>query len=323
MENEKISVVVPVYKVEAYLSKCINSIINQTYKNLEIILVDDGSPDRCGEICDDFSKKDERIKVIHQDNEGLSGARNSGYRISTGKYIMFIDSDDWLNLDMIEFLYEKIKEHDADVAICGFRIVDEDGNIVSSVHDDGSEILVDSKEAVRLVVKDKKINSFTWDKLYRRNLWEDISFPRGRYTQDMFVMYKVLEKAGSTIIANVPKYNYLQRSTSIQGSRGHKNDLDQFDMYVEQEKYLISRYPDLSDVLYEHIAVFGIGIYQRFSADDKLTETEKEGKQRIRNNLIAYAGKIKTLGNRKYNLHLFMIKYFDPLYRRYSKLKVR
>ena len=124
-KNDLISVIVPVYKVEQYLNECIKSIINQTYKNLEIILVNDGSPDDCGKMCDIWAKKDNRIKVIHKKNGGLSDARNCGIDIANGKYIQFVDSDDLLELDMIDFLYTNIQKYNCDISICSNYIFDE------------------------------------------------------------------------------------------------------------------------------------------------------------------------------------------------------
>ena len=119
--EELISVIIPVYKVEKYLKRCVESVQKQTFKNLEIILIDDGSPDSCGEMCDEMSKMDSRIKVVHKNNGGLSDARNAGIEIASGKYVVFVDSDDWLDLDMIDLLYRILKQYDADFAECSYR----------------------------------------------------------------------------------------------------------------------------------------------------------------------------------------------------------
>ena len=130
--NDLISVILPIYKVEKYLKKCIESILTQTYKNLDIILVDDGSPDKCGEIIEEFRKKDKRIRTIHQNNGGLSAARNNGIKIANGKYIVCIDSDDWIEKDMIEVLYKNIVNTNSDISICEFIEEDEYGKILSN-----------------------------------------------------------------------------------------------------------------------------------------------------------------------------------------------
>ena len=118
VDGERISVIVPVYKVEPYLRKCLDSIVNQTYRNLEIILVDDGSPDNCGRICDEYAERDKRIRVIHQKNGGVSSARNEGLKIASGDWIGWVDSDDWIEPDMFEYLLENAKKSKADIAVC-------------------------------------------------------------------------------------------------------------------------------------------------------------------------------------------------------------
>lgn len=132
--NPLITVVVPIYKVEAYLDECVQSILKQTYSNLEIILVDDGSPDRCGEMCDVYAEKDARVKVIHQKNKGLSGARNSAIDIATGEYITFVDSDDYLKEDMVEVLYHEVLQYDAEIATAAFESFFEDESRMSNPH---------------------------------------------------------------------------------------------------------------------------------------------------------------------------------------------
>lgn len=133
MKEDLISIIVPVYKVENYLSKCLDSMICQTYKNIEIILVDDGSPDNSGKICDDYAKKDSRIKVIHKENGGLSDARNAGLKIATGKYIGFVDSDDYISVEMYEKLYNQAKKEDADIACCNYYRVKMEKNLIKEL----------------------------------------------------------------------------------------------------------------------------------------------------------------------------------------------
>ena len=129
-EKPLISVIVPIYKVEKYLNKCVKSIINQTYKNLEIILVDDGSPDNCGKICDKLAERDDRIRIIHKKNGGLSSARNAGIEIANGEYIGFVDSDDYIDNDMFETLYNNIKDNNADLSIIGYQIETIDNKVI-------------------------------------------------------------------------------------------------------------------------------------------------------------------------------------------------
>ena len=177
MENDLISIIIPVYNVEKYINKCLESVINQTYRNLEIILVDDGSEDKSGKICEEISIKDNRIRVIHKENGGLSDARNIGLDNSNGEYIAFIDSDDFIERDMIEFLYYNINKYDADISICSNYIFDEEECIDNST----KEIKVYNRlEILKEVLLDEKIRSYAWNKMYKRDLFYNIIFPKGR-----------------------------------------------------------------------------------------------------------------------------------------------
>ena len=217
---ELISIIVPVYNVEKCIGKCVNSIQRQTYQDLEIILVDDGSTDGSGGICDQYALKDSRIKVIHKQNEGLSDARNSGLEICTGKYVGFVDGDDWIADDMYEFLYRTLCDNQADVAVCGrFLESDEDG-IYGAEDNDGGVVIYNTREAVKAVVEDRLIHSYAWDKLYKREMFEGIRYPSGRYVQDIFTTYRVFMNAERVVCANVAKYYYYQRKNSIQRTRG-------------------------------------------------------------------------------------------------------
>ena len=140
MENQLISIIVPIYNVEKYLKQCIESIISQTYRNIEIILVDDGSPDNCGKICDEYSQKDKRIIVLHKENGGLSDARNKGIDIAKGDYLTFVDSDDFVNIDYIEKLYNSIKFNNTKLAQCGISKVDENNEIIEKLNYEKNQI---------------------------------------------------------------------------------------------------------------------------------------------------------------------------------------
>ena len=165
-----ISIVIPVYKVEKYLERCILSIINQNYSNLEIILVDDGSPDDCGLICDNWAKIDNRIRVIHKENGGLSDARNAGIKIATGEFITFIDSDDYVLDNYIEYLLELIFKYNADIAICNFHQLFEETN--RKVFVGGKvEKIFNSEEAIETMLYDRDFYTCAWGKLYRKSFF--------------------------------------------------------------------------------------------------------------------------------------------------------
>lgn len=212
-QNLLISVIVPVYKVENYLHRCVDSILAQTYTNLEIILVDDGSPDRCGEICDEYAAKDSRIRVIHQENGGLSAARNAGLDLCTGEYIVFVDSDDYLDPALMETLIGQAGT--ADCISSGFVSVDENevplGRYCAETGIDlpGPVVLEQhySGENARL-----NINSvYVWGRLYRRQVWDGLRFPVGLVFEDMFLMPHILFRCKS--VKFVPYAGYYYRKT--------------------------------------------------------------------------------------------------------------
>ncbi|MBL7966763.1 MAG: glycosyltransferase [Prolixibacteraceae bacterium] len=209
-----ISIVVPIFKVEMYLKRCIESILNQTYANLELILVDDGSPDNCGQICDFYAERDNRIKVIHKPNGGLSDARNAGINIANGDFIGFVDSDDFVHPDMFQSLYNLIEKHGADVAQCSFqRVVDDE------LKDPGSDNQI--KVLTNVDALDMMYTSFrvdyvvAWNKLYRKQLFDEIRYPKSKIHEDEFTTYKLLFLAEKVVVTNKKYYYYFQSPNSI------------------------------------------------------------------------------------------------------------
>lgn len=214
MENDLISVVVPIYKVEKYLEKCISSITNQTYKNLQIILVDDGSPDGCGAICDESAEKDKRIIVIHKENGGLSDARNKGIEVATGKYITFIDSDDFISANYIEALYKLIIDNNAEISIIGLTVTPEDIEPEFKNHVSEIEVL-DNKTAIKEMLYNRKFSVSACGKMYLTRYFDDVRYPIGKYFEDLFTTYKVLNKAKLIVYSNYIGYFYVRRTGSI------------------------------------------------------------------------------------------------------------
>ena len=238
-----VSVIVPVYKVQQYLVKCVKSITEQTYKNLEIILVDDGSPDDCPKMCDDFAKKDKRIKVIHKQNGGLSDARNAGTDIATGDFVMYVDSDDYLELNTIEVLYNNLVETDSDVSFSEYAFVYED--------DEGKKITENKlmtyskKELVHCFSKPGAVYfTVAWCKLFKREIVGDIRFPVGKLHEDEFTTYKILFNANKVVRTNSTLYRYLQRSGSIMQNKTVKNYLHIFEANVERLEFYKSNAPE-------------------------------------------------------------------------------
>ena len=209
-----ISVVVPVYNVEQYLEKCINSILHQTYEHLEIILVDDGSPDNCGAICDSYSSLDQRIKVIHKRNGGLSDARNTGLDTASGELIAFIDSDDTIMPDMVENLYHRIETDRSDMAFCGYKQVSQNGAILSEVF--LPDNVLTGFEALKVSYENQGVLfTIAWNKLYKKHLFHGIRFPVGKYHEDEFTTYKIIDRCVKISIVREALYVYFQRDNSI------------------------------------------------------------------------------------------------------------
>ena len=203
-----ISVIVPVYNVEKYLEQCVESIRNQSYTNLEIILVDDGSPDNCPVMCDRFAEVDERIRVMHKENGGLSDARNAGIGQATGQYIVFVDSDDWIHQDMISILCQALVENGADISTCEYQKVNEDTKLsFNEKKVDLKYIVYNKKEAMEKWLY-QKMKGMVWAMLIPKQLCESTLFPKGRLYEDNFVIYKYFWNAHRIVYISNPLYYY-------------------------------------------------------------------------------------------------------------------
>lgn len=218
MADEKVSVIVPVYNVEKYLRRCLDSIINQTYQNLEIILVDDGSPDNCGAICDEYAVKDQRVRVIHQENGGLSAARNAGLDCISGEYIVFVDSDDWISEIMIESLLERCLAENADLAICDVAVYDNEKGV--KPHE--SPITDATLSQAELVQKMTENQAWHYiiacNKLYRRDIFLTLRFPNGFIHEDAAVAHRIAGECQTIVTVAKELYFYRQNPASITGS---------------------------------------------------------------------------------------------------------
>lgn len=216
--GELISIVIPIYKVEKYLHKCIESIIAQTYKNIEIILVDDGSPDNCGKICDDYAARDARIRVIHKENGGLSSARNAGLDICRGGYISFIDSDDFVSPYFIEILYKGIVEYDADISgiDSGVHFIDETEQEIQLAHnrDDCQIAPIEPHEAIRRILYQSLPNGAPW-RLYKREIFRELRFPLGYLFEDAATTHRAFMLAKKMALIHARVYAYRVRPDSI------------------------------------------------------------------------------------------------------------
>lgn len=235
-----ISVIIPVYQVEPYVAHCIESLINQTYKNLEIIVVDDGSDDGSGEICDKYADEDSRIRVIHQENRGLSEARNAGIDIAEGEYLVLIDSDDWVAQRFIEAMYEISTETGCEIVQCNFQSVIDD--YVQEDKWEGNYTVYTPKEfaTASYTLLSWKCN-VAWNKLYKSSLFSGIRYPTGKIHEDEFTTYKLAWKANKIAVTNAKLYFYRQRADSIMGRSYSIKRLDAGEALKEKEIFYQER----------------------------------------------------------------------------------
>lgn len=271
MKKAKVSIIVPIYKVEPYIKKCIESVINQTYENLEIILVDDGSPDSCGIICDEYAQRDTRIRVIHQANKGLAGARNAGLRIAVGDYIGWVDADDWIEPDMYEYLVENIQRYNSDIAVCGHMEHGRSG--VTHCGWKNVEVL-DTEDALELLLRNHTLQNYVWDKLWRRELFDGIEFPEGRTFEDIAVLHRLFVKAQRLVCLPEEKYNYLLRTGSIVSDRTLGNRINHYIAAKNRYDELSDNWPQFKELMGAQCAASAIGIWCCYLSNPK-TEREK------------------------------------------------
>lgn len=231
----KISVIVPVFKVEAYLSRCIDSILKQTFKDFQLILVDDGSPDKCPKICDEYAELDSRIVVLHKKNAGLSAARNTGidFVLEKGEsdWISFIDSDDWIHEKFLETLFNAVTEHNVPISSCCWQRIDREEDAIQP--EDFSSVLISPSEDYKSRRNDYDVDTYAWRFLYHKDLFKDVRYPVGKHWEDLSTTYKLLFQAEK--IAHIPSvlYYYFARSDSIARSDWNPRRLDMLDALEE------------------------------------------------------------------------------------------
>ena len=271
-----ISVIVPVYNVEPYLRQCLDSVVNQTYKNIEIILVDDGSPDHCGEICDGYARKDSRIIVIHQENAGLSAARNAALDIARGEYFMFVDSDDWVEPIFCEKALEMVLENQVEMAIFGFYSIFKNDTKPRKAK---ASRMVDRIETYRHIILHNE-NSFgnaVWNKIFHRRLFQNLRFPVGKIYEDIGIMYKLIHQTPQIYVSNALLYNYRRRNQSISGMMNREsvyNLCQKFQIRNERFVFFKTHYPEPDLIGYEanylaKKAIKALGLLNKKKTEEK------------------------------------------------------
>lgn len=258
-DKKIISVIVPIFNTEKYLNKCIDSICNQTYQDLEIILVDDGSTDDSGKICDEYASKDKRIKVIHKSNGGLSDARNKGLDIANGEFVAFVDGDDYIHPDMYAILLQVMNDYQSDIVCCDYRKVLEDEKIAEDCSI-GKCTSYTGEEVIRQIWDDNVKTVVQWNKLYKTEIFSDIRYPIGRYHEDTFVIHHILQKCKIYTVVEQKLYYYVQHSDSIMSNFKIKRVEDAIDAYKErielfekigcQEGILVTKKQIVNELMY-------------------------------------------------------------------------
>lgn len=236
MKTPLISVIIPVFNSASFLDKCMKSVCEQTLKDIEILLINDGSTDNSLEICKKWADKDNRIKFINQENKGIAETRNIGIENSSAPLIGFVDSDDWIEKDMFEVLYNILKEEDADISICGFSLDHTNGeNIKKNIYKPAT---MNMKKAVKEIILDNKIKSYCWNKLFKKSLFDFIKFPMNRVFEDYSTLYKVFYNVERVVITERVLYHYINNPASIVNSKTIKKDLDILTADIEKFHFI-------------------------------------------------------------------------------------
>lgn len=276
-----ISVIVPVYGVEKYINKCVDSILSQTYNNLEILLIDDGTLDRSGIICDEYARKDTRIKVFHKENGGLSDARNYGIQHANGDYMTFVDSDDYIDNDYVEFLYNLLASGNYKLSICSIHVLYTSNNRICN-KGNGNTVTLSGKKCIEMMCYHKEVDTAAYAKLYHRDLFKNVRFPKGKIFEDIGTSYLLFEQCSNIICSFVPKYWYVIREGSIVTSDFNEKKLDLLEMTDKMAAHVCLKYPDLSR------AVLRRQGYARLSTLNQMLNLKDEKYDLVKQQLIEF-----------------------------------
>lgn len=273
MAEEVVSVIVPVYMGEQWLERCVSSIRNQTYKDIEIILVDDGSPDHSGDICDRLAKADARIKVIHKENGGLSDARNAGIAASTGEYIMYVDEDDYIHPHMIEIMHKAAKNTGADIVVCDFLAIPDKMIDFPPVSGNPKQICFEGQDIMNQLWYRNLQTVVAWNKIYKKRIYDHVHYIKGRIHDDESSIHYILDQCKKVIYIDKTLYYYVQRSGSITSSKNWKHIVDVYTTYEERLSFLQSKgYNQMALFTKLHILYFIVAHYDYVK---RKTETQE------------------------------------------------
>lgn len=293
--NQTVSIIIPIYNVEKYLSACLDSIIGQTYKELEIILVNDGSTDNCPQVCEEYTAKDKRIKVIHKENGGLSDARNAGFEIATGEFISFVDSDDLISPDFCEKLINALLSNDADIAECGFLKFEnpEDIKQFKNSESQKSEVM-DTETALRCLMEISEA-AVVWNKIYRKEVIDNLRFPVRKINEDEYWTYKVFGNTRKIIKIPDTMYYYRQQQGSIMGQNYSLKRLDGLQAFEERIIYMKNHFPNLENTAVRMYCFGGMHHYHQICIHPE-TDPKKVYRKKLRKLVKSY-NKLSVLKN--------------------------
>ena len=290
-----ISVIVPIYNVEKYLCRCIESIINQIYKNLQIILVDDGSPDKCGEICDEYAKKDSRITVIHQKNKGVSAARNVGLEIANGEYVGFVDPDDYIDEQMYGNMLDALCETNSDFAICGYDYVDEQGNVFRPYEEKDVRVLTQKEYMSMQFDMPPTVRHGVVNKLFKKELLSKKCFPENLHSsEDVYVVSEYIKRIKRAVFVHKPLYlNTVREGSATHGGLNIESLSDSFLAHDKMCRDAIAAYPEL----HNHALAFTLDIctLKYNEAKEKCKRLDKYERKQVHQKLISMRKYIKRL----------------------------
>jgi len=336
-----LTVIVPCYNIEKYVDKCISSIVNQTYTNLEILLIDDGSTDNCGAICDEWQERDSRVRVIHKQNEGLAYARKTGVENATAAYITFVDGDDWIDHEMYATMMEALLSTGSDIAQCGVCMVyEEDGRMVHLDNEfkTGAFEIIGRIEGVLLILENKKWHSWMWNKIFKKHLFEGIIFPKGRGYGEDFIAHYLFHKANQSVFTSDEYCYYLQRTGSIVNTQNDvqkmiTNHVDFFEACYDRFCF-VEQHPEYHSALDNAkiwTLVLGICllrnmiVYPHYFQSDYFYKTAKQLRPISVNNHLPLHRRLKTefyLLNINPKLYKFFRTLYNQIIRLTNKIKI-
>lgn len=302
--DDLISLIIPIYKVESYLDRCLESVVNQTYGNLEIILVDDGSPDYSGALADVWSEKDGRVRVIHKSNGGVSSARNLGLQTAEGKYVCLVDSDDYLDPLFVETLYSLLVNNKADIAAIGWQEVSETVPPVHDIFDSSYTEVLDRHEAIRGLFTTGKYHDYAWNKLYSKKLFSSVQYPEGRAYEDIGTTYLLLDSCERIAYNPARLYFYYQRADSIITRKDSKANRDIYLMRKQRYLYLKDNYPNI-EIIFRDFFSYGLLLF---------LYQEKSEQQWLRAELTELWPRVRESATDKDRLKYFFCTYMNGLY---------